>query len=388
MSYRYASVRGVAAAVERVAPKDPQAWEGREPIRGAGGLPVLVSDVRARQLWALVGMYDRAVGSVPEAVLSRKSPRRLFEDEQLEAFWQLAVAGDLRRWEKDHGKPLPLASKQVLRTSLGVVADLVVPGGSVLLPVLNRVELKPTVDPRAQAALYRRLVSAAGDGPLEREGLHLTVADRSRLLAMVAVVLDTGCRSGELAALRMGDLADGLVAVRVRRRGQRPVDRVDEIAALAEVHRSSVEAVLAGRLEARSEATRRRVEAAVAALPPLPEVSWYGLREGTRVAVQRWLETRDGLVDALPLEGGRSALWVTLQASKAGPAGITIRAQGLRMAYARGVEALNWIMAGEFGWEPLPTTMEQLRRAVDVEPLADVLAGVDGQGVGASVVAS
>lgn len=371
MSYQYASVRGLAAAVERVAPRDPERWDGRAPIRGAGGLPVLVSDVRARQLWALVGMYDRAVGTVPESVLSKKSARRLFEDEAVEAFWQLAVAGKLRRWEKDVGKPLPLASRQVIRTCLGVVADLVVPGGSVLLPVLDEVPLKATVDPRAQAALYRGLVDMAGDGPLEREGLHLSAADRSRLLAMVAIVLDSGTRSGELAALRLDDLADGLAAVRVRRRGQRPVNRVDEIAALAQVHPSSVRAVLNGYVEARSEETRRRVEAAVANLPPLPEVEWYPLRDGTRVAVRRWLETRESLVDALPVEGGRSALWVTLQPSKAGPAGITIRAQGLRQAYARGVEALNWLMAGEFGWEPLPTTMEQLRRAVVVEPLQE-----------------
>lgn len=31
--------------------------------------------------------------------------------------------------------------------------------------------------------------------------------------------------------------------------------------------------------------------------------------------------------------------------------------------------ALNWLMAGQYGWEPMPVRMEQLRRAVVAEPL-------------------
>jgi hypothetical protein len=102
----------------------------------------------------------------------------------------------------------------------------------------------------------------------------------------------------------------------------------------------------------------------------LPDVEWYALREGTRVAVRRWLEVREGLVEALPLEGARTALWVTLVPGMKGPPGLPLGPRGIRHAYERGVTALNFVMAGSYGWEPLPTRMEQLRRSVDVVPLA------------------
>lgn len=372
MGYRYASVRQLAAVVERMAPRDPAVWEGRQLVPGAAGLPVQVSQARAKQLWALVGMYDRAVGTLPEAVLSKRSARRLFEDEAIDAFWELAEAGQLRMRAQDVGRPLPLASLGVVRDCLAIVARLVVPDRGVLLPVVEWPQLKETVDGRSRAALYRGLVDLAAEGPLERQGLGLSQADRTRLLAMVAIVLDAGTRSGELAALRLGDLADGLSAVGVRRRQQKAgPNRAGEIAAAAGVHPRTVQAMLGGQWEKASEATRLRVLAAVEELEPLPEVEWYALRDGTRVALRRWLEVREQIVDALPIEGGRSALWVTLRESVAGPAGITIRPGGLRTAYSRGITALNYVMAGEYGWSPLPTTMEQLRRAVDVEPLLE-----------------
>lgn len=376
-TYRYASVRQLAAVVERVAPRDPAVWEGREPAPAAGGLLVPVSRERARQLWALVGMFDRAVGSVPHEDLNRRSARRLFEPGAVGVFWDLAEAGQLRFRARDVGKPLPVASLRIVRDCLGIVARLVVPDRQVLLPVVDPPELKDTVDGRSRAALYRGLVDLAADGPLERDGMGLTRMDRTRLLAMVAVVLDTGTRSGELAALRMDDLADGLEAVAVRRRPQRAASRVEDIAYVAEVHPRTVQALLAGQLEKASEAVRQRVLAAAAEVEGRPDVQWYGLREGTRVAVRRWLDVRQEILDGMapaanevPIEGGRSALWVTVHASSTGPAGVTILPDGLRRAYTRGITALNAVMAGQYGWSPLPTTMEQLRRAVDVEPLA------------------
>lgn len=172
--------------------------------------------------------------------------------------------------------------------------------------------------------------------------------------------------------MRLDDLAGGLEAVGVRRRQQKaPPNRVEEISALAEVHPATVSAVLRGRLEQMSEATRQRVLAAVEELGPRPEVEWYALREGSRVAVRRWLKVREGLVEQVPLTGGRSALWVSLWPSKAGPPGIPLRPQGLRQAYARGITALNFVMAGSYGWEPLPVKMEQVRRSVTAVPLED-----------------
>lgn len=369
-TYSAPSVRDLAAVVERIAPRDPARWEAREKVPGAGGVPIQVSEERAKQLWALVGMWDRAIGREPVPDRARRRVEQLFTRPALLGFWELAEAGELRHWAKDVGKPLPVTSLRIVRDCLAMLGRLVVPGRALWLPVMERAELKETVGAGPRAALYRELVDMAGDGPLERGPVQLRADDRTRLLAMVAIVLDAGTRSGELAALRMDDLADGLAAVGVRRRPQKAgPDRAEEISALAEVHPDAVRRVLWGQWELVAEATRQRVLAAVEELEPLPEVEWYPLREGTRVAVRRWLDTRERVVDALPLKGGRSALWVTLRESKAGPAGITILPGGLMRAYARGVTAVNMLMAGSHGWSPLPTTMEQLRRAVDVQPV-------------------
>ncbi|MFD3336075.1 hypothetical protein ACFWV1_26025 [Streptomyces sp. NPDC058700] len=369
-AYAASSVRQLAAVVERVAPRDGSLWESREPVPAAGGARLQVSRQRADQLWMVVGMWDRAVVRDEVPGRARRSAAQLFTAPALHAFWELAEAGELRFRAQDVGRPLPLASLRIVRDVLGIMAELVVPERAVLLPVLGQPELKDTVPARGRAALYRGLADMAAAGPSVRDGIGLSGAERARLLAMVGIVLDSGAREGELAALRLDDLADGLTAVGVRRRPQRAApSREEEIAALAQVHPSAVKDIRAGRLEKRSEATRQRVLAAMAELEPLPEVEWYALREGTRVAVRRWLEVRERVVEALPLEGGRSALWVTLAASKAGPPGITLRPRGLRMAYTKGVTALNVVMAGAYGWAPLPTRMEQLRRAVEAEPL-------------------
>lgn len=368
--YSAASVRQLAAVVEEVAPRDPDRWDGRRSAPAAGGMWAQVSRERARQLWMVVGMYDRAVGREEMPDRAKRTAPQLFTRPAMAAFWELAEAGELRARAQDVGRPLPLASLRIVRDVLGMLATLVVPERAVLLPVVAPPELKETVSARDRAALYRGLADMAAAGPLERDGIGLSAAERARVLAMVGLVLDAGLRQGELGALRMDDLAPDLSAVAVRRRPQRAApDRTDEIAALAEVHPATVREVLGGRAHTRSEASRQRVLAAVDELGPRPEVEWYALREGTRVAVRRWLQVREEVLDALPLEGGRSALWVTLRAGKAGPAGITLQSRSVRSTYAKGVTALNMVMAGSYGWSPLPTRMEQLRRAVEAEPL-------------------
>ncbi|MEV8625266.1 hypothetical protein [Streptomyces sp. NPDC051079] len=367
-SYETASVRQLAALVEQMAPRDPERWDGRRPL--PGDVSAQVSRSRADQLWMVVGMLDRAVGRDEMPDRARRAAPQLFTRPALKAFWALAEAGELRARPEDVGRPLPVATLRIVRDVLALLADLVVPEKVVRLPVVEQPELKPTVPARDRAALYRGLADLAAHGPLQRGGIGMSGAERDRVLAMVGIVLDAGPRSGELAALRLADLAEGLAAVGIRRRPQRAsVSREEEIAALAEVHPSAVRAVLYGAAHTRSEATRQQVLAAVAALEPLPEVEWYELSAGTRVAVKRWLESRQRVVDALPLEGARTALWVTLRASKAGPPGITLLPEGVRAAYQKGVTALNFAMAGRYGWSPLPTTMEQLRRAVDAVPL-------------------
>ncbi|MGW6569706.1 hypothetical protein [Streptomyces sp. NPDC054975] len=368
--YGAASVRQLAAVVDEVAPRDRAAWDGRARVSGAGGVPIQVSEERGRQLWMLVGMWDRAVVRDEVPNRARRTAAQLFTRPSLRAFWALAKDGELRHLARDVGKPLPVATLRIVRDCLGILAGLVVPEKTVWLPVVEQSELKETVPARDRAALYRGLADMAPAGPLERDGIGMSGAERARLLAMVGIVLDSGCRSGELAALRLADVAGGERAVGIRRRPQKaPPGRVEEIAALAEVHPSAVAAIRSGHVHQRSEAVRQRVLAAIRELEPLPEVEWYPLRDGTRVALRRWLQVREQVVEALPLEGGRSAVWVTLRASKAGPPGVTLRPQGVRQAYAKGVTALNFVMAGRYGWSPLPVTMEQMRRAVEAEPL-------------------
>jgi hypothetical protein len=50
------------------------------------------------------------------------------------------------------------------------------------------------------------------------------------------------------------------------------------------------------------------------------------------------------------------------------PAGMPLRPRGLQRAYTRAVVELNSELAGSPGWRPLPYRLEQLRRAVEVQP--------------------
>ncbi|MFD5899058.1 hypothetical protein [Streptomyces sp. NPDC060366] len=330
-----------------------------------------VSGERMRQLRMVVGMWDRAVIRHEMGGRSLRRAQQFFTRPVLEIFWDLAAAGELRHWDKDVGTLMPVASLRIVRDCLAIMAREVVPERRVWLPSVPEVELKDTVEPDRVDSLYWKLVEMAAAGPLERDGTALSYEDRTRLLALVAVVLDAAPRSGELAAMRLTDIAAGERAVRVRRQQQKGApNRYEEIAALAEVHPSSVKEVMLGRLDQRSEFTRQRVLAAVEELGPPAEEEWYALRPASRAALRHWLRVR-GSLEGPPLtsRSTQPPLWVTLVPTKAGPAGVTIAAQGLRMAYARGMTALNFVMSGREGWRPLPMRMEQLRRSVTVTPL-------------------
>ncbi|MEV0186607.1 hypothetical protein AB0I54_46600 [Streptomyces sp. NPDC050625] len=329
--------------------------------------------MRARQLWMVVGMWDRALDRGPFPARAYREAAELFTEPALHRFWELAQAGELRMLAPERGRDpqLPLATLRIVRDCVKILSALVSSNGEpARLPSVPQPELKAPVRSESLATVYSRLTDLAAQGPLERDGTALSYEDRTRLLAMVSIVLDAAPRSGELAALRLTDLASGEQAVGIRRRQQKaPSNRAEEIAELAQVHPASVRAVLWGQHQQVSSATYQRIVAAQEQLTPVPEVEWYALREGARLAVRRWLKVRDQLLEASPLQGGRSGLWVTLVPTKAGPPGITLRAQGLTQAYARGMTALNWVMAGQYGWEPMPARMEQVRRAISVEPV-------------------
>jgi hypothetical protein len=371
--YGAQSVRQLAALVDRVAPRDPGRWDGREKAPGAAGVMVQVSPERARQLWMLVGMFDRAIDRQEMPGRAVRSLPQLFTWAALGPFWELAVAGELRHFAKDVGKPLPVASQRVVRDCLGILAAMAVPGKRVRLPVLEQPEPKPVVAERQLTAVYRELVDMAGRGPLELDGVTMPADERSRLLAVVAVVLDAAPRTGEMVAMRLADLGPGEGWVEVSRRPQNRRDgvRQEDVAAGLGVSRTAVAYALSPRPELRakvSEATRQAVAREVEAGGDAgPVVERYALREGTRVALRRWLAVRERVVD--PLTGGKSALWVTLRASKLGPPGLPISGQGLVQSYTRGMTALNMLMAGQYGWEPMPMTLDRLRRSVWPLPL-------------------
>lgn len=349
-------------------------------MTGSLGIATKVSRGRARQLWMVVGMWDRALERGAFSAAARRSATHLFDQPVLDEFWDLARAGELRTLAPERGRDprLPPATLRITRDCLKILSTLVLPaGGSVLLPSVPQPEPKVPVRSRTLVALYRGLTDMAGRGPLERHGTTLSYEDRTRLLAMVAIVLAAAPRSGELAALRLSDLAGEEEAVGLRRRQQKASpNRAQEIADLAQVHPASVRAVLWGRHEQVSRAVYERVLAAQERLPDPPDVEWYALGEGTRVAVRRWLKVREQLLAASPLSGGLPGLWVTLVPTRAGPPGITLRPQGLTQAYARGMTALNAVMAGEYGWEPMPVRLEQLRRGITAEPLEPSAVGL------------
>lgn len=321
--YSAASVRELAAVVERVAPRDAARWEGREKVPGAAGLPIQVSRQRAGQLWMVVGMFDRAVGREEMPGRARRTAAQLFTWAALDAFWDLAVAGELYARPSKVGTRLPLASRRVVRGSLELLGSLVVPGKTLRLPKVPQPAPRAVTDPGQEMELFRFLVRLAGEaGPVAAgagQSRQVAVDYRVRLLAMTGVALDTRARSGELAGMRVADLGASLETVRVVRHQQNGL------------HLEPLEVTLP-------------------------------LSEGTRVALRRWLGVRERLV--YPLQGAADALWVSVAASNQGePPGIPLRAQSLRAAYARGVRVLNGQMAGSEGWEPLPDRLEGLRRA-------------------------
>jgi integrase len=331
-----------------------------------------VSPERTRQLRMVAGMYGRALAREDLPARARRNVQQLFTPAALRPYWELAVAGELRHREEDRGKPLPLASQRIVRDCLSILATAAVPGRPVPLPSIAQQQAKEIIAPRHLTSLYRGLVDLAAAGPLQRDGMALSYEDRTRLLAMVAVVLDAAPRSGELEAMRLDDLdVDAETpTVRVRRRPQNASElRLEDVATAAGTDRSTVSRVLNGHASSAriSRTTQRAVRDAAGRLPTGPPVETYPIREGTGVAVRRWLAVRRELV--APLEGARTALWVSLVATSAGPPGLPLRAQGIRRSYVRGMTALNFVMAGQYGWEPLPEKLERLRRSVKAHPI-------------------
>ncbi|MEV8093261.1 site-specific integrase [Kitasatospora sp. NPDC085879] len=197
-------------------------------------------------------------------------------------------------------------------------------GIAVVLPDRDlRVVLRPVVAARPRSILLGHLERAVRPGRSEA---------RSRILAIIGTVLDTGCRAGELCHLRVGDVDAGRGRIRVTRLPQ---------------HRN---------------------------LHAEPVTETVALSPQTQAAMRHWLTVRSRLVvrDAAKPAGRKNettdALWVSVSPSGRSRPGLPLHFRGLARAYVREIQGLNLDMAGEPGWEPLPERMEQLRRAIELEP--------------------
>ncbi|WP_329204023.1 hypothetical protein [Streptomyces sp. NBC_01435] len=280
-----------------------------------------VSEGRLRQLRMVVGMFDRAVGREEMPGRASRTAAQLFTWAALDGFWELAVNGELRARSRDRGTRLPLNTQDIVVDCLELLASHVVPDKTVRLPRVVSAAPRATTTSEQEQELFRFLVDMAGRQPVGHDGQSKVVnADyRMRLLAMTGVVVDTRSRPGELAGMRMADLGEGLRSVRVMRQPQNGA------------HLEPVEVVLP-------------------------------LSESTVTALSQWLRVRERLV--YPLQGATDAVWVSVAASNSGePPGLPLSPKSLGASYTRGVRALNGLMAGQPGWEPLPDRLEGLRRA-------------------------
>lgn len=317
------AIRQLEALVERVAPRSEAAWEVRPPLKRGR----LVSSSRALQLRATVRQLERAIGrpEMPEGAAG--SVTVLLGPAGADAFLELAAAGELRDPEraKQASRPLPWASIATARDCLAILGEEA--GVEMLLPRVWRPAVKAPVTPVQAAALYRRMADMAAAAPLD--------AMSARTLAVIGVALDSGMSSGDMVARTIADLDMEAGTLR------------------ASWHRQNG-----------------------SHLPAVEET--VQLREGTVVAVGRWLRFRGQLVGAL--EGSDpGALWVTVVPASRGladgryeyPAGMPLGQWGFGAAYRSGVVRLNEVMAGRWDgdvpWEPLPLKFEQLVRAVEVE---------------------
>lgn len=292
------------------------------------------SEARCRQVRAHARELVRALKHPDHPLTVADALADILGRESLQYYERLALAGELR----DRGAKRPTSeATAMVRSGVMVLLQRELGLEEHHLRLLEELPGKEPVDvvrrERLRASL-QTLSDVIGqrtrwtvEGGLLTRGYPLWV----RMLAMASVVLDTGCRVGELCALRLEDLSPALEEVRIARRPQ-----------------------------------GRRPDA-----PASVEV--YPLRRATRAALQRWLQVRRLLM--VEVTGGADWLWVSVRGNHGGvvaegvepeyrPAGTALRPRGVARSYTTTVTHVNGDLAGAEGWEPLPVRMEQLRRGV------------------------
>ncbi|MFF3256438.1 hypothetical protein ACFYWP_36900 [Actinacidiphila glaucinigra] len=287
-------------ALLRAAAAEVRSWEGE------------VSEARGRQVRWVAGEYGRALAHDEHPLGDDAVAEDLFAREAIDAYLELAAQGSLRVRQAanvrsgDNSRQIRVEVLALLARALGVRADL-----------------PPQPDPAPKepvAARPRSLLRASLTELADRSG---ALPGQIRMLAIGAVVDDTGVRSGEACACGIQDLSPSLEELRVVRRpqGWSADDAYTELLALSEL---------------------------------------------SRAALRRWLPERQALLARVG--GTAAALWVSLHGNHAHgrtvPAGTPLQPRGLYRAWTKAVTAANVEMAGEPSWTPLPTRLEQVRRGV------------------------
>ncbi|MEU4298953.1 site-specific integrase [Kitasatospora aureofaciens] len=278
---------------------------------------------RAKQLRWIAGELRTALERGAIAKTASGSLALLLAPDTLTAYPTAAERGLLRRKptaRPDHASP---ASMRVREDCLRILSTRA--GLTVTFPERDRpqVALRPVVAARPRSILLGHLEHSARPG---------RSASRSRILAIIGTVLDTGCRAGELCALRTDDVDLHHGTIRLTRLPQ---------------HRNP---------------------------HTTPATETVALSRSTRAALRHWLTVRSHLVardttePTGPDNETTDALWVSTAPSGHPRPGLPLQFRGLARAYARAIHELNADMATEPGWHPLPRRMEQLRRAIELEP--------------------
>ncbi|MFE1320920.1 site-specific integrase [Kitasatospora phosalacinea] len=278
---------------------------------------------RAKQLRWVAGELRTALerGAVPPG--AAVSLAALLAPDSLAAYLTAAEQGLLRRRPAARPDQPSPASMRVREDCLRILATEA--GVTIALPERERpaVALREVVTARPRSILLGHLEHATRPGQSDA---------RTRILAIIATVLDTGCRAGELCALRTHDV---------------------------DLHRGTV------RLTRLPQHRDPRT-------PPATET--VALSPTTRAALRHWLTARERLTlrDTTKPPGPDNqttdALWVSIAPSGHPRPGLPLHFRGLARAYARAVHDLNTDMASEPGWHPLPRRMEPLRRAIESRP--------------------
>ncbi|GAA4991280.1 site-specific integrase [Kitasatospora paranensis] len=277
---------------------------------------------RAKQLRWVAGEIRTALERDAVPAAAARSLGELLAPDTLAAYLRAAELGLLRRKPTARPDQASSASMKVREDCLQILGARA--GLAVVLPDRDlQVVLRPVVAARPRSILLGHLERAVRPGRSQA---------RSRVLAIIATVMDTGCRAGELCTLRVDDVD--------LRRGRIRVTRLPQ-------HRD---------------------------LLAEPVTETVALSGPGRAALRDWLTVRSRLVlrdaakPAGPTNETTTALWVSISPSGRSRPGLPLHFRGLARAYVREIQALNIDMAGEPGWEPLPKRMEQLRRAIDLEP--------------------